>query len=190
MQIYTFDADRIYSGMFEVTDPFAPVPPGTEIEPPALTGAEVAQFADEAWRVLPARPVAMVPVIALDQLQSQGLVKIDADTDALYGAVLGNRAQEYALAETDAQAYKTAGYTGTAPSSVQSWATAKGWMPAQAADNILLTAAQWRGAQTVIRASRLARKEEVRLADAAGIDKAMLAWAEFVAYMRSQLGLL
>lgn len=130
--------------------------------------------------------VAAIPAITL----ASALAKIDADTDAIYGAVLGNRAEEYMLAATDAQAYKTAGYTGTVPASVQSWATAKAWTATKAADDILLTAAKWSGAQATIRAARLARKEQVRAAtDTAGIEAAMAAWAGFVAYMRGQLGL-
>lgn len=118
------------------------------------------------------------------------LSTIDADTDAIYGAVLGNRAEEYTLAATEAQAYKAAGYTGTVPGSVQSWATAKSWTATQAADDILLTASQWVGAQSAIRAQRLLRKEQVRTAtDAAGITAALTAWAGFVAYMRGQLGI-
>lgn len=120
----------------------------------------------------------------------QLLLQIDADTDALYGAVLGNRAEEYTLAATEAQAYKTAGYTGTVPSSVQSWATAKNWTPTQAADDILLTAARWTGAQSAIRAQRLMHKEQVRTAaDDAARGAVMLAWAGFVSYMRGQLGI-
>lgn len=118
------------------------------------------------------------------------LARIDADTDVIYGAMLGNRAEEYTLAANEAQAFKAAGYSGAVPGSVQSWATAKGWTPTQAADDILATAAQWIGAQSAIRAQRLLRKEQVRTAtDAAGITAAMAAWAGFVAYMRGQLGL-
>lgn len=118
------------------------------------------------------------------------LLQIDNDTDAIYGAVLGNRAEEYTLAATEAQAYKTAGYMGTVPGSVQSWATAKSWTATQATDDIVLTAARWTAAQAAIRAERLLRKEQARTAtNAAGITAAMTAWAGFVAYMRGQLAI-
>lgn len=118
------------------------------------------------------------------------LAQIDADTDSIYGSVLGNRAEEYTLAANEAQAFKTAGYTGAVPSSVQSWAAAKSWTTTQAADDILLTAARWIGAQSAIRAERLLRKEQIRTAVGDPARAAvMVAWAGFVSYMRGQLGL-
>ncbi len=121
--------------------------------------------------------------------RSAAVLRIDADTDGIYGAILGNRSEEYSLAATEAQAYKVAGYAGPVPGSVQSWATAKGWTTTQATDDILTTAAQWIGAQAAIRAARLLRKEQVRNAsDAAGINTAMTAWAGFANYIRGQLG--
>lgn len=141
--------------------------------------------ADFPGATAPALPLYVAP----PSPASEAISKIDADTDAIYGAVLGNRAEEYTLAATDAQAYKAAGYGGAAPSSVQSWATARCWTATQAADDILATATEWRSAQAAIRAARLDRKEQVRTAtDAAGVTMAMTEWAEFVAYMRGQLG--
>ena len=119
---------------------------------------------------------------------AQALLKIDADTDSIYGAILGNRAEEYTSASDDAAAYKAAGYLGTVPPGVQSWA--KGWTATKAADDILATTTAWVAAQNAIRATRLARKEQIRAAtDAAGISTALTAWAGFVVYMRGQLGL-
>ena len=127
---------------------------------------------------------------AFPNAKAAALLKIDADTDAIYGAILGNRAEEYTSASDDAVAYKAAGYTGTVPPGVQSWATAKGWTATKAADDILATTTAWVNAQNAIRATRLARKEQVRAAtDAAGISTVMTAWAGFVVYMRGQLGL-
>lgn len=121
---------------------------------------------------------------------ANGVMQIDADTDIIYGTMLGNREQEYTLAETDASAYKAAGYSGTVPASVQCWATAKAWTARQAADDILATAAAWRSAQASIRAQRLTSKEAVRAAvDAAGVNTAMTTWAVFVATIRGQLGI-
>ena len=118
------------------------------------------------------------------------LLKIDDDTDAIYGAILGNRAEEYTRASDDAAAYKAANYTGTVPPGVQSWAVAKGWTATKAADDILATTTAWVTAQNGIRATRLARKEQIRAAtDAAGISGVLTAWAGFVVYMRGQLGL-
>ena len=90
--------------------------------------------------------------------------QIDLDTDALYEAVLGNRAQEYVLAEAEANSYKQAGYSGAIPPSVASWANAKSWTSVQAANNILSTAIGQRTAQANIRAMRLSCKEAARTA--------------------------
>lgn len=127
------------------------------------------------------------PVITV----AQCLAKIDADTDSIYGSMLGNRGEEYTLAATEAKAYKDAGYTGPVPGSVQSWATAKAWTTTQAADDILTTAAQWLGAQSAIRSARLLRKEQARgtASDPVARITAMAAWAGFTTAIRSQLGI-
>lgn len=141
--------------------------------------------------VLPAG-VEILPADAPTQSEriASAILRIDIDTDAIYGAVLGNRAQEYTLAEADATAYKSAGYPGTVPASVQCWATAKSWTARQAADDILATASAWRLAQAAIRAQRLSSKEAVRATiDAAGVNTAMEGWAGFVAVIRGQLGI-
>jgi hypothetical protein len=53
--IYTFDGDKIYSGVVEV-DPLGPVPPGALTPPPETTGQEVAMWVGSGWAVLPERP--------------------------------------------------------------------------------------------------------------------------------------
>jgi hypothetical protein len=125
---------------------------------------------------------------AFTNLIASSLIQIDADTDAIYGAKLGHRAQEYILAEEEATAFAAAGYTGTVPHSVHCWAVPKDWTAQQSADDILATATAWRGAQAAIREQRLAAKEAVRNAtDSAGVETAMATWAGFVAYIRGQL---
>ena len=93
---------------------------------------------------------------------------------------------EYVLAESDAKAYKAAGYTGTVPDSVASWASAKGQTATWAADDILTTATGWRQAQSSIRATRLTCKEQARAAN----DVAPVAaqWAAFVVAIKTALG--
>lgn len=114
------------------------------------------------------------------------ILKIDGDVDAIYRAVQGDRAAEYLLAESDAMAYKAAGYTGTVPSSVASWATAKVQTAKWATDDILTTAAGWRQAQAAMRASRLALKEQARTAPDLGPVAAQ--WSGFVTTIRAALG--
>jgi hypothetical protein len=127
---------------------------------------------------------------ALADLISAAVRRIDADTDTIYAACIGNRATEYQAADQAAQAFKAAGYPAQVPGEVQSWAAAMNWSAQHAADDILATAAQWRSAQAQIRAARLARKEQVRDAgDAAGVEAALAAWAGFAASTRAALGL-
>ncbi len=134
--------------------------------------------------------IVTVEAIALPELQTTAVLRIDADADAIYGAVIGNRGEEYRTAESEASAFIAGGYTGDAPPSVAGWATAKGWTAQQAADDIAATAAAWRGAQAAIRAQRLLRKEQVRsAADSAALDTALAAWGGFAAAVRQQLGL-
>ncbi len=127
---------------------------------------------------------------SLQKFKGDAVLQVDRDVDAIYAAALGNRGPEYADAEMEALEFKAAGYSGTAPASVQSWATAKGWTATQATNDILAAAAQLRGAKQAIRAQRLLRKEQVKAAaTAADARAAMAAWAVFVAAIKAQLGL-
>ena len=130
------------------------------------------------------------PVFDLVSGIKSAILKIDTETDSIYGSVLGNRAEEYTLAADSADAFKAAGYTGTVPSSVQSWATAKKWTPKQATDDILSTRDSWVTAQEAIRASRLLRKEQIKSAtNEADINKALSGWYVFVALIKTQLNI-
>lgn len=138
------------------------------------------------FTVLPPETVATILAKAVKAL----VAKIDKDTDAIYGAVIGNRASEYAVAEEEAQQFKVAGYAGAVPDSVESWANAKSWTATQAADDIIATAAAWRTAQKSIRYNRLGAKEAARLADTvASLDAIAGQWAGFVVHIRTALGI-
>jgi uncharacterized protein YkwD len=143
-------------------------------EPVLPTLAELAAIAaQEAARVLAAERKAL-------------LLKIDNDTDAIYRAVLGDRATEYMEADVDAKAYKKDGYTGTVPDSVASWAAATGKSATWATDDILDTARGWRQAKSSIRATRLTCKERAKVeADLKPIDAQ---WAGFVVAIKTALG--
>jgi hypothetical protein len=129
------------------------------------------------------------PAPALADVRAAAIAAIDADVDAIYRAVIGDRAAEYIEAEAQAQAYAAAGYEGAVPPMVASWATAKSWTAQQAADDIIATAIAWRGAQEVMRAQRLLRKEQMRVAADAALATAQAAWAGFRGAIRAQLGL-
>lgn len=92
------------------------------------------------------------------------LEKIDAIADAARTKVVGDpiRVKEYEVSQQEAQAYKDAGYAGTVPQSVKSWAEAKEWTAQQAADDILAASARWYAALYGIRDARLKAKENIR----------------------------
>lgn len=129
--------------------------------------------AAEAARVLAAARAALIR-------------QIDADTDAIYRAVQGDRAMEYMQAESEAKQYKKDGYTGAVPDSVASWASAKGESATWATDDILTTARGWRQAQSSIRATRLTCKEQARTAT--DLAPVAAAWNGFVVTIRAALG--
>lgn len=126
----------------------------------------------------------------LDDVKRAAVKQIDADVDAIYGELIGNRQAEYDLAEREAAEFKAAGYpAGAVPESVQFWADAKAWTPKKAADDILATSTAWRQAQNNIRKTRLATKEAARKAtDAAGVDAVLADWGAYVKATRAGLG--
>lgn len=132
-------------------------------------------------------PAHLVPP-ALPLARASLVIKIDRDADAIIGAVIGGRGLEYERAEREAQAFVDGGYAGTAGAMVTGWATAKGWTSNAAADDILNAAAAWRGAQAALRAARLLRKEQARVAvDLAACATIEAAWNAFATALRAQL---
>ena len=170
------------------------VVPLTPTDPPAINPLTQRVYRDGcekvggAWQYKWAVEALSAPAIAVNLAAARGalLLKIDADTDAIYRAVQGDRAMEYVLAESDAKAYKAAGYTGTVPDSVASWASAKGQTATWAADDILTTATGWRQAQSSIRATRLACKEQARVAS--DMTPITAQWSGFVVAIKTALG--
>lgn len=117
------------------------------------------------------------------------VARIKAEANRIVGDTVGNLSNEYAQAKADADAFKLAGYTGTVPASVSSWATAKGWTATAACDDILLAAANWISAQAAIRSNRLARTEAAKACTTqAALDAVSAQWAGFVAAIRTSLG--
>lgn len=105
-------------------------------------------------------PVVEYPTI--DELCKQ----IDDKADAARLQIAGDplRVVEYQRAETEAKAFAAAGYTGTVPPTVTSWAKAKGWTAQAAADDILRASAAWNAALYAFRDIRLKGKEAVKAA--------------------------
>jgi hypothetical protein len=134
------------------------------------------------------KPPPQVPDLAA--AKSALVLGIDANVDAIYRAVVGDRSDEYQAAREQALTYQQGGYTGTAPACVASWAQAKGWSAQQAADDILATATAWETLRDNIRAARLLAKELARTAsDASALQTVATDWASTLAQLRVAAGL-
>lgn len=113
--------------------------------------------------------------------------QVDNAADAARLEVAGDplRAVEYDRAAAEAKAFKDTGYQGEVPSMVAAWAIS-GRTPQQAAESILVEAAQYNGALVQLRTTRLQAKELIRAAMAAGdINQAQDIAAESVAAIES-----
>ena len=123
----------------------------------------------------------------------QMITNIDIEADIIREFVVGNpvRVFEYQWAESEATTYKAAGYTGTVPVSVSSWATAKGWTAQQACDDILMAAQAFRSVMATIRNTRLIGKEQIRAAstDEAAAETAYGVAMQTFAAIRQQRGM-
>jgi hypothetical protein len=153
------------------------------------TAIEVAEdFALESgkWQYVSGVWQAVTPTLA--QNSAALVLKIRTDASKIIGDAIGNFGNEYALAKTEADAFKAAGYLGTVPASVVSWAAPKGWTAQQACDDILATAANFLTAQNAIRANRLARAEAAKVCTTqAQIDTIAAQWDGFAVAIRAQL---
>lgn len=158
------EAGDTWDGVALTKRPLPPVPTQEELD--AIAAAEAA-------RVLAVARAAFIH-------------QIDADTDAIYRAVQGDRAMEYLQAEQEAKQFKKDGYTGDVPDSVASWASAKGETATWATDDILTTARGWRQAQSAIRVTRLTCKEQARAAT--DLAPVVAQWAGFLVTVKAALG--
>jgi hypothetical protein len=140
-----------------------------------------------AWLAAGNTPLPVV-VPTLAQNSAALVIKIRTDASKIIGDAIGNFGNEYALAKSEADAFKAAGYLGTVPASVVSWAAPKGWTAQQACDDILATAANFLTAQNAIRANRLARAEAAKVCTTqAQLDTITGQWDGFAVAIRAQL---
>jgi len=118
------------------------------------------------------------------------ILKIKANANKITSDTIGDLGHEYQTARAHAEAFTAAGYLGVVPSSVQSWATAKGWTPQAACVDITTAANSWLTAETNIRTNRLARTEEAKACTTqAALDAVAAQWSGFNAAIRTQLGI-
>lgn len=151
------------------------------------------QFA--AWMdyVLVNNEIVILDEPTRQQRAREGLVtrlcsEIDAAADNARRVVAGDplRAVEYDRAASEAQVFKDTGYPADAvPRTVAAWAI-NGRTAQQAADSILVEAAQYNEALYLLRETRLQAKELVRQAMAAGnVDQAQDITAETIASIQA-----
>jgi len=125
----------------------------------------------------------------LDKRKNKLILKFETGTDNLIKKIVGERAFEYTLAETEAIAFKAAGYPeNDVPASVSSDAIANNYSNTIACDLILTMATNWRGVQTALRANRLMSKAQVKNAiTEEELNTIESAWNEFLAYIKQQI---
>lgn len=129
------------------------------------------------------------PPFVLSEAKNTLTLSIDADVDTVYKLVIGNRLAEYQLAEREATEFKNNNYSGTVPSTVQSWATAQNQTAQWAADSILAQANAWINAQNAIRSARLATKAAVQNAqNESEINAVKNNWKITIQQIRQSLG--
>ena len=143
-----------------------------------------------AWNRAEPQPTAsQIAAAQLPANKAALVAKIRTDANKVIGDAIGNFGNEYTKAKVDSDAFKAAAYLGAVPSSVSSWATAKGWTAMQACDDILLTASNFLGAEVALRANRLQRTEAAKACTTqAQLDTVAAQWAGFVSAIRSSLG--
>lgn len=147
-----------------------------------IEGADAEAIAKWMSEYVPPAPPAIDRIVLSAQ--------IDADVDALYARVIGNRAAEYEQAEREALAYADKSFIDPVPPMVQAWASAKSWTGERAAKDIIAQAGAWRGAQTQIRTQRLLRKEQIRTAVSDDVvHAAVAAWGEAFGQIKKMLGM-
>jgi hypothetical protein len=148
---------------------------------------------EQQWLVVEIYPIEAdrLEAIAanLTSLIDTFVIQVGKDTDIVIKSAVGERLNEYNLAEKEATEFKLAGYSGTVPTSVGSWATAKRWTATQAADDILAAAQVLLIAQQAIRTNRLQAKEDAKLAvDIDALNVVRLTWQTFLTYIKDHLG--
>ena len=92
--------------------------------------------------------------------------QVDTLADKFRLAVVGDpvRVKEYEVAQSQATAFRAAGYAGPVPEYVSDWSIIKSWTNQAAADDILAAADRWLAALGMIRTKRLLAKENIRVA--------------------------
>ena len=132
--------------------------------------------------------------INLDAMKVAAIAKAYTDVDAVIGAAIGNRAEEYKDAEAAAREYLVSGGEGDADVAVSSYAmynpTGELQTNAWAAKQIIQRADAFRAAQKAMRAERFARQAEMRMASTKEeLAVAVDSWQGFISNVFASLEL-
>lgn len=144
--------------------------------------------------VLDSNLLAVSTAKDLLSLKTTFIASVKTEAGSLTQKVLQGLGSEYELAEKESTAYKSAGYPATIPGSVQSEINskaAKGLTVTAivACETILTAAAGWRNAQAALRDKRLTTVSAADVAvDAAGLEIIKANWTDFIASLRTELG--
>ena len=117
------------------------------------------------------------------------ILKYEADTDELIKSIVGERSNEYEIAEQEAIIFKQAGYPDNdVPASISSDAIANGYSNTIACDIILDMANNWRSVQMALRSNRLLAKANTKNATTnEELDVAEQTWDGFLSYIKQQI---
>lgn len=152
------------------------------------TSADEAQYLADTGRTADFAALAGAGQTSLADRQASAIAKTYADVDDVYALAIGNRAEEYKQAETDARAYAAAGYTGTPTAYVSGWAAAKGLTNQHSADAIIARADALTAAKLSLRNQRFTSQAAMTTATAhAELDTAIAAWDSYVAVTKVAL---
>lgn len=117
------------------------------------------------------------------------IIKFESDTDNLIREIVGERSNEYEIAEQEAIIFKQAGYPENhVPGSVSSDAIANGYSNIIACDLIITMATNWRMVQSSLRSNRLLSKANTKNAlTNAELDTIESTWDGFLVYIKQQI---
>lgn len=164
--------------------------------PPIPEGMVAVHKEDDTWELIlasdaPAEDGSAPPTF--EQQQQAFMRLVDSDVDNVYFQVIGNRAQEYLMAEAEARAYLDAlGAGGPDPvvgDSIIADMLAHVRTAEEASQVILQMAEAWRSACVVMRTARLiAKANAMKTANAQDLASLALQWQEDMAGVRQNLG--
>lgn len=132
--------------------------------------------------------------VDLAALREAAIAKTYLDVDKVTFDAVGNRVEEYKVAESAARAFRDVGYVGEVDISVSAYAqhnpTGEQQTNQWAADQIIERADAFRAAQDALRVQRFASQAAMRAATTAEeLAAAVAAWNEFIVQIRADLGL-